>query len=205
MRATLGTVSSRIRLSLVNDVLLGLIILINGYVILAPQFPKLQFWWDDHLTDTKQVLTDQIKTAKNQNLSTQANTLIVPAMFLDTPVLEAPIKETYRILDQGIWRWPLGSTPDKGGNTVLIGHRFTYTNPKGLFYSMDRLRKGDIIGITWSNKMYTYKVSNIREVAPTETSITDPSDDSKLTLYTCTPLWNPINRLVVTASLESPR
>ncbi|MDP9129541.1 MAG: class E sortase, partial [Candidatus Binatota bacterium] len=118
-------------------------------------------------------------------------------------VLEGPTSQTYKILDKGIWRWPAGSTPDKGGNTVLIGHRFTYTNPFGVFYHLDKVRPGDEIGLLWNNKNYVYRVSGVKVVPPTDTSVQNATADPRLTLFTCAPLWLPHNRLVVTANLET--
>ena len=192
----------------VNDVLLVLIVLINGYIIVAPLYPQAEYWWKMHHGQAQQKLTSELRQGTFASGSSapvsRPNTLIVPSMLLNTPVLEGPVRDTYKILDKGIWRWPLGSTPDKGSNTVLVGHRFTYTNPKGIFYYMDKVKVGDEIGLVWNNKRYTYKVASVREVQPTETSVTAATPDARLTMYTCTPLWNPKHRLVVVAELEEP-
>jgi sortase (surface protein transpeptidase) len=37
-------------------------------------------------------------------------------------------------------------------------------------------------------------------VSAADASIEVPTTDTRLTLYTCTPLWNPQNRLVVIAT-----
>ena len=126
-------------------------------------------------------------------------------MLLNQPILEGSVKDTYSILNHGIWRWPAGSTPDKGSNTILIGHRFTYTQPKGVLYYLNKVKMGDEIGLWWNNKQYVYKVTNISEVPPTQTSIEDPTPDARLTIFTCTPLWLPKDRLVVVAELENNR
>ncbi len=123
-------------------------------------------------------------------------------MVLNQPVLEGSIQDQYSILNQGVWRWPAGSTPDKGGNTVLLAHRFSYTNPRGAFYFLNKLQIGDEIGLLGNQHHYIYRVDTINEVPPTETSIEDASTNAKLTLFTCTPLWLPKNHLVVTANLE---
>ena len=202
----LKSMHKRIRLSVVNNVLLALIVLVNGYIILAPLYPRVEFWWRHSHSHTVQNLTKQIHTQAStpkSQAATQANTLIVPSMLLNTPVLEGPVSDTYKILDKGIWRWPLGSTPDQGGNTVLIGHRFTYTNPKGIFYYMDKVQVGNEIGLVWNNTTYRYKVSAVSVVDPSDTAITDPTTDARITMYTCTPLWNPTHRLVVVAEREA--
>ena len=194
----------------VNNYLLALIIVINAYIIAAPLLPQLHYWWQTkhgHLQQDLETKVHKQQTASSSSTPTPqpaGNQLIVPSMLLNTPVLEAPVKDTYAVLDKGIWRWPLGSTPDKGGNTVLIGHRFTYTNPKGIFYYMDKVKVDDEIGLSWNGVSYLYKVQSVTEVPPTQTSVTDPTSDARLTMYTCTPLWNPKNRLVVVASLVQP-
>jgi len=123
-------------------------------------------------------------------------------MLLDQPVLEGPVSRQYSTLNKGIWRWPNGSTPDKGGNTVLIGHRFTYTNPRGAFYFLNKVKMGDEIGVFWNNREYLYRVASISVVSPTDTAIEDNTSDTRLTLFTCTPLWLPKDRLVVVAKLK---
>jgi sortase A len=123
-------------------------------------------------------------------------------MLLDQPTLEGSEKDWFSLLKQGIWRWPGSSTPDKGGNTVFLAHRFSYTGPHGAFYFLDKLKPGDQIGVIWNNKTYTYRVATSRQLPPTATYIEDNTPDAQLTLFTCTPLWHPVNRLVVIATLE---
>jgi len=195
------------KLSRVNNVLLGLIILINGYVIVAPFMPVVTFWWDNRGGTKQKQLTAAVHPTKTQTNHSQAltpepNHVIIPSMLLDQPILEGPVKDTYKILANGIWRWPDSSTPDKGSNTVLIGHRFTYTQPKGVFYYLNKVKIGDEIGVWWNNQLFDYKVNTITEVSPDDTAIENPTTDSRLTIFTCTPLWLPKDRLVVTAELE---
>jgi len=189
----------------VNNVLFVLIVLINGYIIAAPVWPQVTFWWQSYHTTRRAELTRQIHHQPTLAATTQrkANSLVIPAMMLDQPTLEGPESNWFNLLKQGIWRWPDSSTPDKGGNTVFLAHRFSYTGPHGAFYYLDKLKPGDEIGVIWNQKTYTYKVVSSREVPPTETSIEDSTEDARLTLFTCTPLWHPVNRLVVVAELET--
>ena len=82
---------------------------------------------------------------------------------------------------------------------VVAAHRFSYTGPRGLFYFLDKLQVGDEIGIQWNGQLYTYQVVSSSVVPPTEVSVQGATSDTRLTLYTCTPLFNPVNRLVVVA------
>jgi sortase A len=189
----------------INNLLLVVIVAINVYVIFMPFVPKISYWWDTRNKTQEQHLTTQIhkpSPSKNQPAPSVVNMLTVPSMLLDQPILEGSIRDQYTVLDKGIWRWPRGSTPDKGGNTVLIGHRFTYTNPRGVFYQLDKVKMGDEIGVVWNKQNYLYKVSEIKIEAPTDLSIEAPTKDAQLTLFTCTPVWKPTNRLVVIAKLE---
>lgn len=185
-----------------NNLLLALIIIINLYVIAAPLLPTISFWWQNRNGTTRAQLTQKVNAASPSPTKTsEPNQLIIPSMLLDEKIVEGPVSQTYANLRKGVWRWPEGSTPDKGGNTIFIGHRFTYTQPRGVFYYLDKVKIGQTIGVIWHQQHYRYKVTNIREVLPTQTSILNQTTDSRLTIFTCTPLWLPKHRLVVTARL----
>lgn len=192
--------------------MLAAIIIVNAYVIIAPFYPSINYWYQNHFSDTRTQLTQQIssfgKAQNNVGIATKAsamqgNWLIIPSMLLKQPIYEGTVSQTYTVLDKGIWHWPNGSTPDQGGNTILIGHRFTYTNPRGVFYELNQLKLGDQIGVWWAGKQYTYMVSSISVVSPSDTAILSQTKQPELTLYTCTPLWNPKERLIVVAQQES--
>lgn len=205
MQATAVCYHSIVKLQRINRALLVLIILVNTYIITAPFIPVVTFWWANRGGTQQAALSQQIHQPKsgNQTVTSHPNSVIIPSMLLDQPIQDGPVRDTYKILANGIWRWPNGSTPDKGSNTTLIGHRFTYTQPKGVFYYLDKVKMNDEIGLWWDNKLYTYRVKDISEVPPTQTSIQDPTKDTRLTIFTCTPLWLPNNRLVVVAELEN--
>lgn len=192
-------------LSRVNSCLLTLIILLNCYVILAPLLPALIFHLNSHKGEQQRLqrLINQPQTpAAVQAAGPQPNHVVIPSMLLNQPIYDGPESQQYKILDKGIWRFSWGSTPDKGGNTVLVGHRFTYTNPRGVFYYLNKVALGDEIAVWWSDKEYVYKVASINQVEPTDTAIEGRSATPELTLFTCTPLWLPKYRLVVVADLE---
>ncbi len=186
------------KLTKTNNILLTLIILVNGYMLVAPFLPEITFWVKTHDRVTVTKLHNQLRASTPKQH--QPNHAIIPSMLLNQPVYEG--KDTYTELNKGMWRWPSGSTPDKGGNTILIGHRFTYTTPQGVFYLLDKIKMGDEMAVVWNDKKYVYKVSNIQEVLPTQTNILNQTTTPTLTLYTCTPIWWPKHRLVVTAQLE---
>ncbi|QQS20255.1 sortase [Candidatus Saccharibacteria bacterium] len=192
-----------------NTALLIVIVLINCYVMALPLLPSVSFWLQNRNGSTEKALVERLT---KPNLTQDAPStpdvfhsdashdgLIIPKMLLDTPLIEGPKKDSYRLLNAGAWRIPFGSTPDKGGNTVIAGHRFSYTGPRGVFYFLSKLEPGDDIGLWYQGKLYRYTVASSRTHAATDTYVQEPTDDTRLTLYTCTPLWNPVSRLVVVA------
>ena len=84
---------------------------------------------------------------------------------------------------------------------MLVGHRFTYDGA-AVFYSLDKLKAGDDAYLVHNQKIYRFVVTSSAIVPPTATEVEAPSNEAKLTLYTCTPLVTAKNRLVYTAELK---
>lgn len=190
------------KLARVNTVLLVAIIFVNGYVIALPFIPSIIFWAQKQDGHRQQQLEARIHTQPGDGANSpksHGEQLTIPSMGLDEAVHEGPTAKTLR---QGLWHRPKTSTPDKGSNTVIVGHRLTYTDPQGTLYHLDKVKIGDSVGLTWNGKQYIYKVSKTKVVKATEISVEAPSDRPQLTVYTCTPLWLPEDRLVVIADLQ---
>jgi LPXTG-site transpeptidase (sortase) family protein len=181
-----------VKLSRVNTLLLVGIISINGITIGMPFIPKLFFAVEKHNGKKQQQLERQITVSP---LTNGPNRLIMPTALSDQQVYDGDVTA----LRNGVWHRPNSSSPDKGGNTVMAAHRFTYSNPRGAFYNLDKLRVGDDIGVVWDDQIYHYRVSETKVVGPNEVSIEAPTTEPQLTLYTCTPLTLPKDRLVVIA------
>ena len=104
---------------------------------------------------------------------------------------------------RGFWHFPTSVYPGVQGNSVIIAHRFQYLPPaKNTFFNLDRVRVGDSVILQGEGGEYTYIVTNIKEVDPNDTSVLMQTDDYRVTLITCTPLWTNHKRLVVTAKLD---
>jgi LPXTG-site transpeptidase (sortase) family protein len=174
--------------------LLGLIVLINGYIIAAPLVPEINYQVQLHFS--RSPLTgaqpDYSKIDRSQNH------LVIPTMALDQPVLTG---NNPKLVNKGIWHIPHTSTPDNGSNTVVAGHRYTYYG-SAVFYNLDKVHKNDTMALVWDGKVYVYKVSDVSIVPPSDTAIEAPTPNNELTVYSCTPLWTATHRLVVTGSLR---
>ena len=195
MRAMEAKKTSRLRIF--NNVLSIVVMLLALYIILMPFLPSVQFWVKKTTHAYPQLVKQNLpgQPAKQETIPA-GNTLVIPSIGLQQAVNEG---STIAALRKGVWHRPQTSTPPSGGNTVLAGHRFTYTQPQGVFYSLDKVKVGDSIIMYWQGKKYSYKVTKVFVVSPDRIEIEAPTADPTLTLYTCTPLWNPKDRLVVQA------
>lgn len=115
-------------------------------------------------------------------------------LYINKLKLAVPITiGTEEALERGAWhRFPERGDPEKGGNFILSGHRFRlgwtpqHTRRRSPFYGVNKLTKDDRIDVWFNNKPYHYQISRIYTVKPNDITIEEPSEEAKLTLYTCT-------------------
>lgn len=124
------------------------------------------------------------------------NTLIIPDIDVRTTILEG---SNAQVLMEGIWHRPGTGTPDTGGNTVLVGHRFLYTSGPNTFYHLDKLKVNDPLTVYWKGRRYTYIIDSSTVTSADSFEIEQNTAQPVLTLYTCTPLFSIDKRLVVRA------
>jgi sortase A len=113
--------------------------------------------------------------------------LSVPAMGIsDIPVVEGASETS---LSQGAGHVPGTGYPwVPGSNTYIAGHRIGYpgTPSDHVFWNLPNLGQGDQILLTDTNgTTYTYAVSEIFEVLPTDLSVTAPTGGDVVSLQTC--------------------
>jgi len=101
-----------------------------------------------------------------------------------------------------------GAPPDKG-NPVIFGHSTLpqLYNPKDyktIFANIQNMQIGDEILVNVNNITYTYKIFSIKIIDPEDTSVlAQTTDDSYLTLITCTPPGTIWKRLVLKSRLQA--
>lgn len=185
----------------INVGLLVAIILVNGYLFGLPLLPRLNYLWrqsHDHSAglpyQSRLAATSSAPQANRQAIP-KDNRLVIPKIVLNQAILEGTSPYT---VNKGVWARPNASTPPQGGNTVLVGHRYTYSGPS-VFYDLDKIAVGDVIIVYWQGVEYDYQVHSTKVVAATDLAVESATKQAELTLYTCTPLWSFTNRLVVVA------
>ncbi|MEU4557254.1 class E sortase [Actinoplanes sp. NPDC023936] len=102
--------------------------------------------------------------------------------------------------------YPETAMPGEIGNFSVAGHRI-----KKIFWRLDELETGDVIGVETRDSWYVYKVYDLQIVKPTQVEVVaavpgkPKAKPSKalLTLTTCNPKFNNYERLIVHAELAS--
>ncbi|MGE5594617.1 MAG: sortase, partial [Hyphomicrobiales bacterium] len=90
--------------------------------------------------------------------------------------------------------------PGQPGNMVLTGH-VSVADPDNLavFSTLDNVQPGDVVDVYAGERLYQYRVTDIRVVSPNATRLLRSDHRSLVTLITCT--HDLRHRLVVTGEL----
>lgn len=121
------------------------------------------------------------------NISNQ--TELTPS-FLEIPSINARVQVIPTMISENEWRTShigvsyLSSTPIPGdqGNSVFYGHNWA-----GILKDLPKVKPGDEILITMSNgEIKKFEVETTGVVEPDSTEVIKPTQDSRITIYTCT-------------------
>lgn len=125
----------------------------------------------------------------------QARRLEIPALSGDYPIVQG---DDWEQLKKGIGQYVSSGQPGRPGNMVLSGHNDIYGEP---FRYLDRLAVGDEIIVSTERQAYTYVVSEVRVVEPTDVWVMGPTEHAQVTLISCYPYRVNTRRIVVFAQL----
>ena len=118
------------------------------------------------------------KKIKFPKLGEQFGTIAIPSVGMNYPLIHGDYDEQ---LAKGVGHFDGSKFPGEGGNIVLDGHRET------VFRKLGKAKIGDLVSVETTYGEYKYKISEIRIVKENDTTIVIPSDQEKLTMYTCYP------------------
>src|SRR3989338_2795039 len=121
--------------------------------------------------------------------------IVISSLNIDLPVKESKIINGYWEVFPDSAGFGLGSAyPEENtGNQVIFAH----ARP-GLFAPLKEIKQGDNITVFTKDSWYSYSVSVIKEVLPSQVEVIAPTADPVLTLYTCSG-YADSKRLIVTA------
>lgn len=131
--------------------------------------------------------------------------LSIPSLGIDN----AYVSTTDNNVNLHLIHFPGTAIPPNTGNAAIFGHStlpqwFDPHNPHAIFATAHTLKVADILKVTISNKVYSYKIINIHIVDAEDTSyLQQDTDGSYLTVITCTPPGTTWKRLVIKSKLET--
>ncbi len=182
-----------------NNLLSVIVILLGLYIAVSPFLPEISYRLRDKSADASAPYSGDLAQSVGSNSNSeipQENRIVIPSIQVNEPIKES--SNIGVINDGGTWRRPNVSTPDQNDNTVIVGHRFFKDNIS-TFYHLDKVKPGHRLAVYWDGKEYLYEVTETKVVDPSAVEIENRSDEKKLTIYTCTPIWTARERLVVIA------
>lgn len=187
------------RLRRLNNLLSIVVVCLGLYIATSPFLPQISYWLRDKSPEASApyagTLAESVGSTSTEQLP-QENRIVIPSIQINEPIVEA--NGIWAIKDGGTWRRPQTSTPVDDGNTVIVGHRF-YGNNVSTFYHLDKVLVGQRLALYWEGQEYVYEVTETKVVDATAVEIEAPTKEKQLTLYTCTPIWTAVQRLVVIA------
>lgn len=138
--------------------------------------------------------------------------VVIPRIGVDSEVKEAGTYTRdgqlyYATLPFVVAHYGFTAKAGAKGNSVYSGH-VTSLSAGNVFANLYQVKLGDEVRIFTANHEFIYVVTGIREVVPTDVSVTAPTPDATATLITCSGQWIPSKdefdrRLIVTAKLKS--
>jgi len=157
-------------------------------------------FWQRRNPDRLRFDIDNIKIERaEENIDKKPVLLRIKDLGIELPIYEAEIKDNNKwpTTTEGISYLVSSPIPGEIGNSILYGHNWA-----NLLGNLTKAKPGQIVEIIfsdWSRKIFT--IANTQVVSPSQTEILKNSDDTKLTLYTCTGFLDS-KRFVVTAKLK---
>lgn len=121
--------------------------------------------------------------------------LKIPSLALILPIIPTKIDNyKWEATNEGISYLVSSALPGDLGNSVMYGH-----NWPTLLGRLPQIKNGDPIEVLFSDgSVRSFAVKFTSVVTPDQTHVIQPTDDSRMTIYTCTGFMDS-KRFVVTA------
>ena len=146
-------------------------------------------------TESQSEMTSDTQEDTKEEESDVLCVLRIPKIDSTNPVVEGTSSSS---LSAALGHETSTAYPGEVGNCVIAGHR-NYTFGK-FFNRLDEIEIGDLLYIDVEDDTYTYEVTEVKVVEPTEVEILESDGETEqLTLYTCTPIYVATHRLVIVA------
>lgn len=139
------------------------------------------------------ILIDEKLLGSNNEALSYPQKIVIPSLSVDLKIKPANVVSgSWEVFENSAGFGLGSSTPDQVGNTVVFAHA-----RDGLFGPLKKIKQGDSIYLFTNDNWYEYRVSEIKSVAPTDTSVIQQTDDQTLTLFTCSGFADSMRLIVV--------
>lgn len=140
---------------------------------------------------------EEMPTSNVDTESVKPVRITIPNLQIDIPTITVRLHgATWPTTDEGAAYLENTPPPGENGNSVIYGHNY-----HNIFGKLTKIKPGDKIIITMADgSERQFMVRLTQEVNPDQTNILRPSNKPKLTLYTCSGLFD-TKRFVAVASL----
>lgn len=177
-------------------------------------------------TSVEEVMYDAKKEVLdfgNYSINPPDDRIVIPRINKNIPLVKIDaeqdlINQNWQSLEKkvqdhllyGAVLYPGTVEPGYFGNTTITAHSsyYPWANPKDYidaFALLPEMKVGDSLSVFYHGQKYTYKVYDVFEVQPGDTSVIEQNEQrSDLTLITCTPVGTTLRRLIVKAEQTSP-
>lgn len=125
--------------------------------------------------------------------------IIIPSLALKLPIIPSSIKNgVWETTNEGVSYLLSSPIPGQAGNSILYGHNFTR-----LLGKLPQMKPGNEISIIYNdNSQEKFLTQFTSIVSPNQIDILKPSQDKRITVYTCTGFLDS-ERFVVVAVAEN--
>lgn len=167
-----------------------LITIIGGCLLVLPIWSKYQYrikavsglLYQPQIITTEQSYYDYDREIIRPNYGDFFARMKIDSIQLNEAIIHG---DSEAELGKGVAHYAGSTLPGEGGNVVLSGHRET------VFWPLKDIQIGAEVVIETSYGTYTYVVSDIHITTPDDVSDVMPTDEERLTFYTCYPfvMW----------------
>ena len=172
--------------------------------------------WSDELAEAGGLLAEELVEDGDADVaSAAADSAFGRPTWLSIPRIRVDARVAAVKLVGGSYQvppWDVGyhgdsADPGAAGNAVFNGH-LTTINAGRVFARLKELRPSDAVYVYTATHRLDWVVTDVRTVPNTDDGFIDPTEDTRITLYTCAGRWDPrtqdyTHRQVVVAKLVS--
>lgn len=126
--------------------------------------------------------------------------LIIPRLSKTLDITDGTFaNDRWSISETGVSYLTSSALPTQAGNSVIYGH-----NKKDILGDLPSLKNGDQIYLVLANGNFVkYQVSEAKVIKSTQVEILNETQDSRLTIYTCSGFLDQARFVVIAAKVDS--